>query len=379
MNILFLADPLSIHDVRWINYLALEKGNRCFIVTRNSHYKAFASSDNSLGLSVKVVGSIADPSSVRPWRNFIEARKILRIIVQYKIDILHVLYAEPNALWARWKATFQIPIIITTRGSDILKTIPLFFQQKTIFHRVIASQYKQAFLAADAVTCTSMVQAEIVSRLMSVRCEVVRTGIDVLKIDNSNADIAGHLKINKPFVLMPRNMKPIYNHELTIAAIGMLRSDIVGKYAFVFLNSDTKNQAYFRFIKNEATMVSADIRFYPTLPHSSLLSLYKQASLVVMNPLSDGTPVSALESMASGTPVVMPELSYDGDIFNFAYFFNPPTSPVSLKEKIEFALEGRSSVFNAEMVEFVKSKADSVTEMSKIHLLYHALLNGSSR
>ena len=41
---------------------------------------------------------------------------------------------------------------------------------------------------------------------------------------------------------------------------------------------------------------------------------YHKSHLVVMYPKSDGTPNSALESMAACTPIVVPKLNYDDKI-----------------------------------------------------------------
>src|SRR5687768_6539513 len=98
MNVLFIADPDSIHDVRWINCLTADGNVKGFVISRISHYCVPNSSRLKLNENVELVGFIEDPSVIRPWRNWYQLLKIRRLIKSKDIALFHVLYAEPNAL-----------------------------------------------------------------------------------------------------------------------------------------------------------------------------------------------------------------------------------------------------------------------------------------
>ena len=376
MNILFIADPDSIHDVRWINCLTADGRLKGFVISRFSHHYPSKSPKFKLNENVELVGSIKDPSVVRPWRNWYQLLKIRRIIRSKDIALLHILYAEPNALWALWKWFLKKPVVITTRGTDILKTIPLFFERASLLNRVVARRYQTALNCADYICCTSESQVGAIRRLKIITpVTIVRTGVDFNTLSATTEDIASTYGISIPFVLMPRNMKPIYNHSFTIDAIGSLNENIRSKYCFVFMNADTKDHKYFRTIQNKAAKIEADIRFLPSLSHSEFIGLCKQSSLVVMNPMSDGSPVTAMETMALGVPIILPPLEYDKDVFQHAWSFDKWESS-ALTTCIETVLETDEA---AMMVRAdasrrnVKRDADIETEMAKVQDIYAGL------
>jgi hypothetical protein len=223
MNVLFIADRDSIHDVRWINCLTAGGGVKGFVISRISNYGEQKSPELRLNSTVEFVGFIQDPSVIRPWRNWYQLLKIWRVIRSKDIALLHVLYAEPNALWALWKWFLKKPVVITTRGTDILKTIPLFFERTSLLNRVVARRYQTALNCADYICCTSKSQLSSIRRLKIITpVTIVRTGVDFNAMSEMKKNIAAKYGISSPFVLMPRNMKPIYNHAFTIDAIGSL-------------------------------------------------------------------------------------------------------------------------------------------------------------
>lgn len=63
-------------------------------------------------------------------------------------------------------------------------------------------------------------------------------------------------------------------------------------------------------------MKDVNFLFLEEIPQATIFELTRNASIVIMNPKSDGTPVSAIESMAVETPVILGPLDYDQDIFN---------------------------------------------------------------
>src|SRR5690606_32331749 len=143
MKILYLADPNSIHDIKWISYFSQKYSFRCFLLPRRSHLQRFQNSSpgtNGLEQSgIELLAPIHDFSIARFHRTLSDAFAIRRIIKKEGIDIVHILYAEPNALWCWFKGFFAVSMIITTRGTDALKTIPDFFRGEGLLNRFIAA------------------------------------------------------------------------------------------------------------------------------------------------------------------------------------------------------------------------------------------------
>jgi glycosyltransferase involved in cell wall biosynthesis len=335
MNILYIANPASIHDTRWINFFAAKQQVRCFVIVRKWHLRDLPHGRSGFNEKVSIVQFIDDPSTIRFWRNWLVIYKIWKAVRVYKIEAIHILYAEPNALWAQWKWIFRVPMIVSTRGTDVLRTIPEFFSRKRFLDRRVAKNYLRAFKNANRITCTSTIQIESLSRMgiPSSKTSLVRTGVDFSLLHNAGKDTATRYRVEKPFVLMPRKMSGIYDHNFTLDAIALLDPWIRDRYNFVFVNSDTNEQAYFQTIQARSRAMAARIQFLPTVPQQDLFGLFLECSLVVMNPRSDGSPVSAMEAMACKAPVVLPPLDYDEVVFAHAFSFDEWT-PNSLKEKI---------------------------------------------
>ncbi len=372
MNILYLADPNSVHDIRWINFFA-ECGVNCYVIVRERHFRdEYARLDER----IQVVGTIRDPSTIRPIRVVAQLLKIKTFIKAFRIDLLHILYAEPNALWANARSYFRCPVVVTTRGSDVLRTIPMFFDNKSFLGKAIAWQYRRAFRFADMITCTSIAQQEQVRRLaVETPVVIVRTGVDFRLVEREERHVAESLGIRTPFILMPRKMEPLYDHAFTLDAISLLSERIRNKFTFVFLNADTPQQLYYRKIADKADGIQACFHFIPSLSHEDLICLYKQASLVIMNPRSDGSPVSAMEAMACRVPVILPPLPYDPDLFVQKFSFATWT-PEALKTTIETVLSTPEPELH-EMLDNqyhrIRSEGNTERQLKKVLQIYNDL------
>lgn len=377
MKILYLADPNLIHDMRWITTFQAN-GNICYLLPRYHHYIQFTTSKNELSPGICLLAPIKDPSTLRPLRDLFQALRIRRIIRKNQIQLMHVIYAEPNALWGMWRFLIKVPMILTTLGTDVLVTIPAFFEKKDWLSKVISWQYHYALTRFSAITCTSRFQIQrLPASAMSVPVRLVRTGVDFSKIANAKPGLARKIGLDKPFVLMPRNMKPIYNHSFTLAAIALLNRELLNKFSFVFVNVNAPDQQYVQRVLSEAKCIQADIRFFPSFTHVEIISLYKEAELVVMNPISDGSPVSAMEAIACETPVILPPLKYDPDIFGTAFFFER-WDPECLKSKIENVLNLDSQVLNERLSagsDIIALQGNADRETKKIEMLYRLVLS----
>ena len=163
MNILYLADPNSIHDLKWIRYFSQKKEFKTYILPRYHHNKSFRINNQSL--DIEVLNYIHDFSILRFYRTLSDAYKIKKIVKRKKIDIIHIIYAEPNALWCLFRRYFSIPMIISSLGTDVLKTIPETFKKRNLINYAVALAYKMAYLTADIATGTSKSQLTSIKKI----------------------------------------------------------------------------------------------------------------------------------------------------------------------------------------------------------------------
>ncbi|MEQ8478576.1 MAG: glycosyltransferase family 4 protein [Fulvivirga sp.] len=366
-KVLFLADPHSIHDVKWIKGV-MEHHVAAFIVRRSIHIT------NGDLVNVTDCGNISDFSIFRPLHTLYSMLKLKNIIKKNNIDILHIMYAEPNALWSLVAYFTQIKIVISCRGTDILKAIPEFFNNRKIHRAYISFLYKKAFAKAQAITGTSISQLQSIERLFGkVNSYLIRTGIDIKSVDCTNNDNLPTKLKNKQYVFFPRNMKPLYNHEFAIEAINLLNQNVLNEYSFVFIDSNSNDQAYVQLIEKKMQCSKASYTFLPRLNARQLYAVYKKSSLVVMTPISDGSPVSAMEAMAFEKPLILGPLEYDEDIFSKIEKLQSWDAN-QLAEAMTRCLNNDYTL-KLENRRIIEKKANRKREMSRVMEVYNALSN----
>lgn len=382
MNILYLAHPASIHDLKWMQFTSSDPDHHCICMVRSGDKNSINESHLNVlkENSIEFAGYISDFSIARPWQTLKGFILLRRMIKTYRIDLFHILYAEPNALWVWGKNWLRVPVIITTRGSDILITIRNTFQSGTILNSIVKKIYKAAFLKTDYITCTSQLQMDTITHLIGrkEKMELIRTGIDIEKIIVSDKSSLPDKLKGRKYIFFPRNMRPLYNHELAIDSIKLLPREIKNNYSFIFLDEDSDDQNYVSFIKEKMREVlNSDFIFLPRQDQKTVFELYKRSSLVVMTPDSDGSPVSAMEAMVCGSPVILPEMNYDTDLFNpGTIFFFPEYTPSSLANQINFVINNpdRVKLITDNAKKKIIEKGDRVKEMTKLYNIYQELL-----
>lgn len=305
-----------------------------------------------------------------------ESNRLSILIEQHSIDLLHILYAEPNALWASMPDKLGVPVVITTRGSDILKTIPRFIEGRKLLSRLVANRYRKAFHAAAAITATSQAQIEALQRMFGVassRVHLIRTGADdTLALSNTIASLPAELHGIR-YVFFPRAMHAVYRHEDALDAIALLPEAIRRSHHFVFIDADGSPTDYIRMIAERMRTLEARIIWLNRQSPEALSAALKTAELVVMTPESDGSPVTAMESMMCRTAVVLPPLPYDPELFGEGVIVASSASPAGYANAIEGVLTGKLKPNTDAAFNRVMATGNRRLEMTRLLSLYDAL------
>jgi len=380
MNILYLADPNSIHDQKWISYFSADNLDHVYILPRIIHRSYQATELQRSG--VNLLRPIPDFSILRFYRTLYTALKIQLIIRKYEIDIINIHYAEPNALWCLFRWFFKVPMIITTLGTDVLVTIPEAFSKKTLINYLVAPAYRRAFKEADWITGTSGKQLTSVFEFSgrNSKISIVRTGVNINRL---LADTSNYfpLDLEVPYILFPRYIYPIYNHEFCLEAIGLLPNVIKQKYTMVFVGKDSGDEQYQKQLEElMIKMKDVKFKFLPKLTQEGIFELYKRASLVVMTPISDGSPVSAMEAMICKVPLILPPLKYDQEIFGNTTYSFKNWDPLELGLLMRNILTDRNfaNAYVEQAYIAVLEKGNFFKEMEKVRKLYQSLIDRNS-
>jgi len=357
-----------------MRYFAEKKEYKIFVVGESKYTAALA--DELIEKNIKLLPSIVSFSITHPFKNYQSIQQLKGYIRKYEIDLVHVLFATPYALWTNYIKT---PYFVTTRGSDVLVVLPELKKAqlyKRLYFNWLYNQFKKAFKKAQKVTSTSELQQSKIEEMFQVKADVIRTGVEVEQIQQ--LDTETHLPIqlqNKEVVFSPRFMSDIYNISYQIDAIELLSQEVLKKYTFVFIKGKSYNQAYFdvqvdRLNKNE-TKLGLDFIILDYLTQKELWATFKKAKLTIMTPKSDGTPNSALEAMAARSPLIVSDLAYDKSLFDYTCEKIALDNPKVFAEKMEEMLRNPPSKEELNQTfETVKTYGNRLVEMKKLEQLY---------
>lgn len=380
LKILYIANGNSIHDLKWISYFSeqVEK-YYCYLLCDTlcelSAETKIAIANSSIQL-VKQINPISIKSPVKTWKAI---RQYKRLVKDIEPDVIHVLFATPNALWLNFSLT---PSIITMRGSDILLVIPALLNQvgiKSSYFTFLFRQFKKAFLKANLVTGTSFPQIEKATELFNgANLTLVRTGVEVEKINriDRNELIPDFLK-EKEFVFSPRFMAPIYNIEFQLDAISKLDQKFIDRFTFVFIRGKQFDEEYYQVQLKKLNQLKEDINLsfhvIDYLDQQSMWMFLKKASLCLMTPISDGTPNSALEAMAAKCPLVISNLNYDKDLFENSCVKLNSFEVEELVNVMELALTHYDLALLERAYQRVLAQGNRTVEMEKMVHVYKSI------
>ena len=369
MNILYICNPDSIHDQKWMRFFAEKDDFQVFAVGESVCNERIV--EDLFNQNIILLPFVDTFSIKTPLRNYQSIIKLRHYCREYQIDLIHVLFAAPYALWTNY---LDKPYIITTRGSDVLVVLPELKNKiglKGLYFNWLFKKFKKAFEGAKVITSTSELQIQRIKELFSVDSQLVRTGVDVDKIQSINAEKHLPTDLNgKQFIFSPRFMSPIYNIAYQIDAIKLLSEAIRESFYFVFVRGKQYDQDYYD-MQLSALKENNKIKFiiFEYLDQESLWATFKKASLAIMTPVSDGTPNSALEAMAANCPLILSDLPYDKDLFENTCEKIQITNPKILAMKIEQTLLSINQ-FNQIALKAVSIYGNRTSEMKKMESLY---------
>lgn len=369
MRLLVIANPNSIHDRKKLASLT-RLGWQCHLLPlgRSTALR------NEIPDEIVIHSPLPEFSIRYFFRTLKTAFAVRKLIRANKIDAVLTLYIEPSALWSIFSPLWGIPSVLFAYGTDALKGIPAHFRRQDLLNLLIQQFYRLAFRMSTQLIGTSRTQIESIERCLapqqlSPTPVLIRTGIDIEKLESR---IIRANQIDAPYVLFPRTMAPIYNHEFCLRAISHLPNEIRRKFRFVFVNHDSPLRDYVKLIEREISQTDADILFLNSQSQEEMMNLYQHSSAVVMTPISDGSPVSAMESMFFDKPLILGPLPYDLDLFSPPVYILESWSTTELSSVIVRALAG--SLYRQDGVLHTRAKAmcDAKREMRRLHAILHS-------
>jgi L-malate glycosyltransferase len=299
MRVCYISNPNSSHTRRWVGWFARHGYEVCLLadVPQQAPWP-----------EVKVI-DLSKISYAPVIRFPIWTVWLRRFLHQWQPDILHA-HRVNSAGWLAAASGFH-PFVVTPWGSDVLIQ-----PQRSQLARWLAGF---SLGRADVITVNSDTINDQVIKLGARAGGVKRLQFGVetdIFTPSQNPDIRSMelrrqlgLAEDSPVVLSPRAIHPIYNIDIILQAIPGV-CQVYPKAVFLFkeFNIEPAYKAQLDQMIQDLG-VGANLRWLPpSQDRHEMADLYRMSSIVVSVPVSDGTPVSVLEAMACGKPVICSDL-----------------------------------------------------------------------
>ncbi len=310
MRICYLADGRYIHSHRWLRYFS-NHGHQTFLFSFEPLTPSNIDAVENAG--AKYLGELSPFHLKRFWRTTAQISRLRRLLREEKIEVVHSHFVGVNA-WYAALSRFH-PTVITVMGGDILgedwKPGP------DIRERCLTPF---ALRNADLITCWSNKLIPVVRRYTrpEVPIEVIHGGVELERFFPGPRPqyLLERLGLPKTarVILSPRLMKPLYNLDTIASAAEQVCAAVPETYFVFAVLPAGKDDSYEVKVREilERGAVKDRVRYVGSIPHDEMADYYRLADVTVSIPSSDGTPMSVLESMACGTPVLVSRIpNYD--------------------------------------------------------------------
>ncbi|MFO7768980.1 MAG: glycosyltransferase [bacterium] len=372
LHVLFVARAETLHARRWIHQVA-ERGARCSLAAVVGEGER----DRCEGAET------VERLPVVPLRHPLYLPHLLRNILALKRtwsrigpDLVHAHFVE-DCGWLAWAAACR-PWGVTAWGSDLL-VLP--GRSRTGIGRWLTGRTVRA---ADFVTAPSEQLLEAARGLGASpsRTQLLLWGVDRERFrpHASGPDWRRRLEIpeEEPMVLSPRRMEPVYRIPDIVEAWRILKT--ASRPGVLVLATDGGSLEEGVRKQVERAGLTGAVRFLEGVPYEEMPALFAAADLTVSVPESDGTPMSVLESMAAGTPVIVTDLPSlrpwvrEGETGRRVAVGEPQELAGAVEDLLE--RPGTRERLGEEGIRLIEEKADQSAWMDRAVELYRETASG---
>jgi glycosyltransferase involved in cell wall biosynthesis len=227
-------------------------------------------------------------------------RSIREAVARVRPDILHVHHLTVNGLRA-WMSGFH-PYVVTVWGDDVLIDVKRSKRARWFARLTLRS--------ADLVTGISrhVVDAAVEAGARPALTRVIHFGVDVDRFSPGQDPVELRRRLGlsgKRVLFSPRIIQPLYRHDVVIDALARLPADVA-----LVMSRHVPDPATLAEVERRIAdrSLSERVVLVPSIRHSEMPDYYRLADAVVSVPESDAGPVTLVEALAVGRPVVSSDL-----------------------------------------------------------------------
>lgn len=233
---------------------------------------------------------------------------LLRYALDSDVIHAHFLY-PPGFASALYSATFAKPYIVTMHGIDILVNKSIGYGER--LDPIINMLIKFVLRDADMLIAPSKLVAKEAIKVGAhpSKVKIIPNGVDIEKFNpNLRMDVArsklGFVSADH-VVLNVANFRKVKGHECLVEAIPHILKECPNTI-FVFVGDGPERSKIIQKVKNLG--VHRKTVFTGSVPYDVMPFYYAAADVFVLSSISENFPLTVLEAVASGKPVVAPPI-----------------------------------------------------------------------
>jgi glycosyltransferase involved in cell wall biosynthesis len=365
LTLAFIADPNSVHTRRWLGFFA-DRGHRVHLLVPST-----ARVGPGLDSRIPVHVYRAWPRThIRGLGSLLTSLSLRRLLHRIRPDVLHAHYLSWFG-WAAWLSGFQ-PYVITVWGSDVFvaprdSALARRWGRRTLSRAALVTAVSQD-LARGAIELGARPE----------RVKLVQFGVDPEQFSPAPPPQSLRTEFGlegRRAVLSPRGLRPMYRHEVAVEAMAQLPEDVV--LLLVKWQAEPAYLARLEALVRERGLESR-VRYVPAIPHENMADFYRLADVVVSLPTTDAFPVTALEAMACGIPVVMGDIpsAHEGldavDPSAIVPGDDPAAVARAIQSRLELAPSARADL-SARLRQAAIVRGDVRRSLLEMEILYRSL------
>lgn len=296
---------------------------------------------------------------------------ILNTVYEENYDVVHAHFAKENArLGLKAAMTAKVPFTFTTHAFD------LYDRYKKADDHELKMMVRNSKMAITISEYNKRHILKICGERYRDRIAVVHCGIDVDNLDfRFNANVSDILTIAR---LVEKK-----GIDTLIKAMDLIVGQMDDAYCTLHIVGDGPMKGELLALSNKLGL-DDDIIFYGHVSDHKIVDLYERAGLFVLpckiaeNGDRDGIPVSLMEAMAHGIPVISTPISGIPELIDNGVtgILVPPDSPEKLAEAISTLLSDRKFAEKL-AIEARKTIEDEFNISYSVDKLIHIWTGGS--
>jgi glycosyltransferase involved in cell wall biosynthesis len=365
MRLAYIGDPNSVHVRRWMAYFA-HGGHQVTLLEGFGTTVA-----PGLDPSIRVERFRAGRSRIPGLGSWRTRRNLRAALARSGAELLHAHFVRRYA-WQAAAAGFH-PFVVSGWGSDVLVRRLRTFRVRWRDRRTLRS--------ADLVTVTNafMREAIVANGARRDRVQLIQHGVDTTRFHPGPADEAilrRHGLSGERIVLSPRAIRPLYRHDVVLAAFALATDEAV-----LVMSALDADPGTLHAVQRQAAKLGIEerVRIRERIDPDEMPELYRAAAAVVSVPESDSFSVTLQEAMASGVPVVVGDLPPTRAVLadvspeSLARIGDVEATAIALRRAVEASGDDRART-SAAMRAWALREADYEANMSRMETLYRELL-----